>query len=156
MLEYAAAVWYPCMLKSNLMHLQQMQNKALRLILGVTRSSRIQDLHLEANIPSLDIPFKIITAYHAEKYRRHAADDPLYQLAHSLPPSRLKRKTWQHFSDTILDQMGIDTCRNGVIHRLDGHIPMDNRQPLEFTSQVATWNVINLSKVKIALDIPSL
>ena len=92
-LDYAAPVWYPLMSKTNLGKLQIIQNKALRKILGVPLSTRIQDMHLECNIQPLEVRYQVATAYQAEKYRRHPPDDPLYTLAHAVPPSRLKRKT---------------------------------------------------------------
>jgi hypothetical protein len=106
--DYGAPVWFPLMSRTNLEKLQRLQNKALRVILGVPRSTRIYDLHLEANVTSLIARYEAATAYQAEKYRRHPTDDPLYSLAHADPPSRLKQRTWQHYSIDILVQAGID------------------------------------------------
>ena len=110
--DYAAPAWYPLMSKTNLDSLQRLQNKALRIVLGVPRSTRIEDLHLEANITPLEARYRAATAYQAEKYRRHPPNDPLYTLAHATPPTRLKRQTWQHYSDDILYEVGIDPSRN--------------------------------------------
>ena len=53
-----------------------------------------------------------MTAYQAEKYRCHHVEDPLYILAHTVPPTRLKRRTWQHYSHDILEKIGIDSSRS--------------------------------------------
>lgn len=76
--------------------------------MGVPRSTRILDLHLEANVTPLAARFEVATAYQAEKYRRHPIEDPLYTLAHAVPPNRLKRRTWQHVSDEILERVSIN------------------------------------------------
>ena len=110
--DYAAPVWYPLMSKTNLNKLQRLQNKTLREILGLPLSTRIQDLHLECNIEPLEVCYQVATAYQAEKYERHQREDPLYSLAHAFPPSRLTRKTWQHYSHDIFHRVGIDSSRN--------------------------------------------
>ena len=46
--------------------------------------------------PATEVRYPVATAYQAEKYRCHPPEDPLYALAHAVPPSRLKPKTWQH------------------------------------------------------------
>ena len=109
--DYASPVWFPLMSKTNLDKLQCLQNKALRVALGVPLSTRVHDLHLEANVTPLIARYEAATAYQAEKYRRHPPDDPLYKLAHANPPTRLKRKTWQHYSEEILQRVGIDPSR---------------------------------------------
>ena len=48
-LEYAASVWSPCMSKTNLASLQQIQNQAIRTILGSQLSTRVNALHFEAS-----------------------------------------------------------------------------------------------------------
>jgi len=112
--DYAAPVWYPLMSKANFNKIQGLQNKALRIILGVPRSTRIHDLHLEANVTPLVARYEAATAFQAEKYRRFPCDDPLYRLAHADPPTRLKKKTWQHYSDEILKRVGIDPSREPI------------------------------------------
>ena len=62
-LEYAAPVWYPCLSRSNLEKIQRIQNRALRIVLGIPRSTRIDALHFEASIPPIKIRFDIATAY---------------------------------------------------------------------------------------------
>jgi hypothetical protein len=59
-----------------------------------------------------------LTALQAEKYCRFPTDDPLYALAHSaLPPKRLKRSSWQYFSQEVLQQLGLSDAHN------DDHTP---------------------------------
>ncbi len=96
------------MSKSNVNKLQTLQNKSLRTILGVPRSTRMHDLHLETNVTPLVARYEAATAYQAEKYQRHAPTDPLYQLAHNISPTQLKRKTWQKTSENIFLKVGID------------------------------------------------
>ena len=106
--DYAAPAWYPLMCQTRIDTLQRLQNRALRLILGVPRSTRIHDLHLEAKIEPLPVRWDAATAYQAEKCHRHPPDDPLYMLAHATPLRRLKQQTWQHASDDILCRVGIN------------------------------------------------
>jgi hypothetical protein len=89
-LEYAAPVWYPCLSRTNLEKIQRIQNRALRIVLGVPKSTRIDALHFEASVPPIKIRFDIATAYQAEKYRRHPVTNPLFTTAHqSLPPHHI-------------------------------------------------------------------
>jgi hypothetical protein len=65
-LQYAAPAWYACMSKTNLAALQQIQNQALHIILGVQLSTRID---AEANLPPITVHYQLATAYYyAEKY----------------------------------------------------------------------------------------
>jgi len=68
-IEFAAPVWYPSMSKTSIQKLQQIQNKALRLAMGLPCSTRIDDLHAEANVIPLIVHFQTLTALHAEKYQ---------------------------------------------------------------------------------------
>jgi len=52
-LEYAAPVWYPCMSVASVNKLQRLQNRGLRIALGVSCSTRIDSLHFEAGLPPL-------------------------------------------------------------------------------------------------------
>jgi len=67
-IEFAAPVWYPSMSKTSIQKLQQIQNKALHLAMGLPRSTWIDDLHAEANVIPLIVCFQTLTALHTEKY----------------------------------------------------------------------------------------
>ena len=75
------------MSKTNVNKLQTLQNKALRAILGVPKSTRIHDIHVEANATPFVVRYEAETAYQAQKYQRHAPTDPLRQLAHNISPT---------------------------------------------------------------------
>ncbi len=123
--DYASPIWYPTMSLTHRDALQRLQNKCLRVILGVPTSTRVQDLHLESNIQPLANRWEAATAFLAEKYRRHPPDDPLYALAHQTPPTRLRRRTWQHYSSETLSRLGIDPSLNSCLHRPQ-HEPFAN------------------------------
>ena len=124
--DYAAPVWYPLMSLTHFDKLQRLQNKCIRVILGVPTSTRIQDLHLESNLQPLSARCDAATAYQAEKYRRHSPDDPLYVLAHQDPPTRLRSRTWQHYSSEILTRAGIDPCNTPCLPCLPQHQLLTN------------------------------
>ncbi len=84
---YDAPAWFPFMSKTNVNKLQTLQNKALLTILGVPRSIRIHDIHLEAIVPPLVARYEAATAYQSEKYQRHAPTDTLYQLLQNISPT---------------------------------------------------------------------
>jgi hypothetical protein len=156
-LEYAAPAWSACMSRTNLAALQRLQNQALRIILGVRLSTRIDALHYEANLPPLMVRYQFSTAYYAEKYRRHPPSDPLYIIAHqSLPNQRLKRSSWQFESDRILISAGFHPSRN------DDHRPcptslisLHSRHPIIFIPCIAPWTS-RPSHIHVQPTIPNL
>ena len=74
--EYGAPVWYPLLSPANLESLVRLQRKALRVILGVTQSTRINDFLLEASLLPVEARLWAITALQAEKYRCRPSLDP--------------------------------------------------------------------------------
>jgi hypothetical protein len=156
-LEYASPAWFACMSKTNLATLQRLQNQALRIILGVRLSTRIDALHYEANLPPIMVRYQLATAYYAEKYRRHHPTDPVYIIAHqSLPNQRLKRSSWQYESDRILISAGFHPSRN------DDHKPcptslisLGSRRPLLFLPCIEPWSS-HPSHIHVRPTIPNL
>ena len=160
--DYAVPVWYPLMTATNMKTLQWLQNKALHKSAGVPLSTRVHDLHLESNVILLAVRYEATIAYQAEKYRRHPSDDPLHILAHAQPPSRLKRKTRQHYSDDILSIVHIDHSHNTTTPPLESNsnsnsttISLHSRQPLHATSCIAPWTSFG-TNIKIVSKIPNL
>ena len=65
---------YGSVSKSNLKKLETIQNSAMRIILGVYKTTAIKNLNIESNIPPLDIHFKHITVKYYIKlitYQNH-------------------------------------------------------------------------------------
>jgi hypothetical protein len=152
LLEYAAPAWYPSLTPTQLNKLQIIQNKALRVVLGVKRCTNITALHLEANVVPLEDRYIVQTAYMAEKFRRFPTNDPLYHTAHKqLPPLRLKRKSWQYLSDEFLFSNNINPSRldGRLTAPTDGQITLYNRQPLCFYSSVCPWELDGIDRIHI-------
>ena len=130
--------------RTNLDALQRIQTKGLRLVLGVPRCIRIDDLHAEANLPPLQVRYELLTALHAEKYRRFPPDDPMYHVAHqSLRPLRLKRSSWQYESDKTLQRVGLFASRQYDPSPCPRQIiPLFlHREGLPFYGSVAPWDL---------------
>ena len=141
--EYAAPVWYPFLSPTNVHKLEVLQLKALRLAMGLWRSSRTNDVLLEANMVPLETRLRQITAMQVEKYRCYPPDDPLFELAHmALPRRRLHRTSWQYISDQIWIENGFWPARNDV------HCPcpatlisLANRRTMATVSHFAPWDL---------------
>jgi hypothetical protein len=73
-LEYCASTWYACLSTTNHEALQCLQNKALRIILGVPRCTQIEDLHLEANVLLLADRMAFLTTLQAKKYHHFVTE----------------------------------------------------------------------------------
>lgn len=159
-LEYASPVWFPSLSRTELERVQRVQNKALRLALGVPRCTCIEDLHLEANCLPLLTRFEATTAFQAEKYRRYPPDDPLYCWAHSsLMPLRIKRSSWQYLSDDILLRCGLAPSRLSV-HQPPPHLTLQSlhqRQSLHMTTAIAPWEYSDIDTfIEIIPEVPGL
>ena len=75
--------------------------------MGLWKSSRTNDVLLEANMVPVETRLRQLTAMQAEKYCFYPPDDPLFELSHmALPRKRLHRASWQYVSDDILIQNG--------------------------------------------------
>ena len=87
----------------------------------------------------------------AEKYRRYPTNDPLYALAHqALPPRRLRRQSWQHCSDRILQDAGFFHARNDVhVPQPDHLVSLAKRQPFSVISQIDPWDLADYDRIAI-------
>ena len=142
-LEYAAPVWSPCMSKTSLAPLQQIQNQAIRTILSTWLSTCIDALHFEASLPLLQIWYSLATAFCTEKYHQHPPNDPLNQITHqTLPPVHLKCSSWQYWSDQIWCSIGFYPARH------DEHAPcpashtsLSPQKPISFLPEIPPWDL---------------
>jgi len=134
------------MSKTNKEHLEKLENKALRKVLGVPLSTRITDLHLESNVDPISVRWEAMTAYQSEKYRWHPISDPLYTVSHEKVYNRLKCKSWQISTDITFEsiQIRLSKKQNSILtHHNDIDIDLGNRTPLNFTSRLPPWTIIN-------------
>ena len=94
-LNFAGSAWQPWISNTNIGKLERTQNKALRLITGQAKSSPVDALRAEANIPSFE---SVITANYMrswEKAHRLPENHPRRLAIASTVRQRLKRPNWR-------------------------------------------------------------
>jgi hypothetical protein len=109
---YCSPVFSPFISKARKQKLDVFERKCLRAITGFSRSTPIEDLYLEADLPPLAKRFKETAAIVEEKYRRFPAGDPHATLStrHVAPRNHFASKlaqSWQNIADLVLRRAGV-------------------------------------------------
>ena len=106
-LDYAAPAWQPWLSDTQFNKLEVVQNRALRLITGQTKSTRVTALRLEANTESYKTlsDRNILTSY--EKAARLPQNHPRNQLLEGAPP-RNKRTSWRSRSKELASLLPVE------------------------------------------------
>ena len=94
-MDYAGPAWQPWLSETQMDKLEVVQNKALRLVTGQTKSTRIEPLRCEAATTSYDTVSRRNTLKSSEKADRLPHDHPRHQLLSNSTPQRNKRTSWR-------------------------------------------------------------
>ena len=163
-LIHNSAIFYPLLSANSMQTLQKIQNRGARVITGLLKATRIEDLLMEANLYPLKIYYEAQCANAAEKARRMPFGDPLHTIASgALPPSRLVKtgKTWQQVSNKIFDDLH---WRIGRINANGNEIPgvggnytdklsIKHRVPVTLDSNTPPWACQNATKIKFITNL---
>ena len=102
-LNYCGAAWQPWLAKTNVLILERVQNRALRVLTGHTSDTPLECLRLEAELPSFETSIRRNCLIAWEKSARLPQENPRRKLVTSTTPHRWKNRNC--FSD-----MGKDEC----------------------------------------------
>ena len=102
-LNYCGAAWQPWLAKTNVLILERIQNRALRVLTGHTSDTPLECLRLEEELPSFETSIRRNCLIAWEKSARLPQENPRRKLVTSTTPHRWKNRNC--FSD-----MGKDEC----------------------------------------------
>jgi ribonuclease HI len=91
-LTFASSAWQPWLPDTRITELETVQNKCLRLITGQGKSTPLEALRLEANVPSLASVIKANCIRSREKALRLPANHPRRKALDDVAPQRLKSR----------------------------------------------------------------
>ena len=94
-LNFASSSWQPWLSNTQVNKLEVVQNKYLRIITGQTRSSPLEALRAESNIPSIKSEIAANGLRSREKALRLPKDHPRFLAATDESVQRLKRWGWK-------------------------------------------------------------
>ena len=100
-LDYAAPAWQPWLSDTQFNKLEVVQNKALRLITGQTKSTRVDALRHEAGTESYKTHASRNTLLSYEKAARLPSHHPRNHLLHSGVAKRNKRSSWRSCGEQL-------------------------------------------------------
>ena len=93
--DYAGFSWIPSTAKSHLERLERAQNKALRLVTGQYRSTRVEALRAECGLPSMKVHMDRLIVKSREKAIRLPEDHPRRLAAEGDTTHRRKQTNWR-------------------------------------------------------------
>ena len=130
-LNYCGAAWQPWLAASNVDKLDACQNRALRLVTGQLRTTPLEALRAEADVPSMRTKIRMNAANAWEKTLRLPASNPRSRLATDAP-HRLKTKgSWRKLAREEEKVTGL-----GDLPRL----PIPPQTPPWGTREVRRWS----------------
>ena len=103
-LDYAGPGWQPWLSESNIAILERVQNKALRAITGQLRSSPVEALRLEAQVPSYETHMNQATLKSMEQAKRLPEDHPRRKALASAIAPRNDRNSWFRTASSLTDK----------------------------------------------------
>ena len=102
MFEYAGCSWLPWISNSNIEKLDRLQNQALRMICRQAKSSPLEGLRLECEVPSIQSVVKSATIQSREKAHRLTIDHPRRICLDNQATRRLDSlRCWRSESDRL-------------------------------------------------------
>ena len=108
--EYAAPAWAPFTSRTNLEKSERAQHQAARAITHQTRSTPVEALNMEADLPPLECRLRFESARYLHKCLLLADGDPRRVLAEKEVKIRLRRTDWRtsatHQLETALTTSG--------------------------------------------------
>ena len=108
-LNYCGAAWQPWLAKTNVLILERVQNRALRVLTGQKSDTPLECLRLEAELPSFQTAIRRNCLIAWEKSARLPQENPRRKLVSSTTPHRWKNRNC--FSDMSKDEctkLGLD------------------------------------------------
>ena len=100
-LDYAAPAWQPWIARTQMDRLERAQNQALRRITGQTASSPVEDLRIEAGLPSDETISRQLIATSREKAFRCPPNHPRRLPLEGEQRHRLCRDSWRESSKRL-------------------------------------------------------
>ena len=105
MFDYAGCSWLPWISDSNIQKIDRLQNQALRMICRQAKSSPIEGLRLECEVPSFESVVKASTIQSREKAARLTLDHPRRICLDKQADSRLEsQRCWRSESLRLSSQ----------------------------------------------------
>ena len=104
-MDYGGFAWQPSISPTAYNRLEVLQNRALRVITGQARSTPIQTLRCEANMPSYKVTSERAIAKAREKSHRLPTDHPRQLALEGETKKRTKRESWRTVSGTLMEKV---------------------------------------------------
>ena len=106
LLDYAGASWQPWLQPSNIRQLENIANRALRMVTGQASATRLEALRLEAGVQSFDATIRQNSIRSREKTLRLPADHPRNLALTSTVRRRLpKRRDARSVAESLSQQI---------------------------------------------------
>ena len=107
-LEYAAASWAPYLSATATSKLQNIQLEAARAITGLVRSTTVEAVLAESQLPPISSYFQTISVLRADEWTHLPPADDHRQTLFTACSQRLKRKDWRNTQLLHLNQLDLN------------------------------------------------
>ena len=131
--EYAAPAWAPWASNTNIQKLERTQSDAARAITGQLRSTPIDAVLHEAQIPSLSSRLQLACLRKADDWFHLPPNDDRRVLLQTHCPKRLKRDDWRNTTTPILSSLNLTPVDSEPVHIPNIPWPLPPPPSIHFT-----------------------
>ena len=136
-INYAGSAWQPWLSDSKIQELDRTQNRTIRLMTGQVKSSPVEALRAEIDMPSFRTTADRACLLSMEKARRMPLDHPRRLALEERVPPRNQRKGWRKRGEALTSKLS----------------DAENRMPI-LPSPANPW--IGLKEAEVFSDMPGI